>query len=136
MAGSLEFSLLVECCRGSFAHASGPSIAVDGVDWKRFLALARFHRVEGLAWNALSSTSRVDAGCRDELAAAAAGIAAHNLWATAASRKLHAEFEAAAITVFGTLFTGKNVANCAGMYRSVTAKMIGITPAVFTLSGR
>ena len=97
MAGSPEFSLLVKCCRRSFAQASGPSIAVDGVDWKRFAGLARFHRVEGLASNALSSTSRVDAGYRDELAAAAAQIAAHNLWAAAASRGLRDTFEAAGV---------------------------------------
>lgn len=97
MAGSSEFRLLVECCRRSFASASTQPLPVDGVDWNRFLILARFHRVEGLAWNALSSTSHAAAGYRDELAAAAAEIAAHNLRATAASQELCDVFEAAGV---------------------------------------
>ena len=50
-----EFRLAVDCCRLNFGGAAKARNAGE-VDWDLFLDLVRFHRVEGLAWNALSAS--------------------------------------------------------------------------------
>ena len=89
-----EFAFLQECCRWNFPAAARPPIRPPGgLDWQRFVRLARFHRVEGLVWKCLASN---DAGQPEEassaLSAGATAIAASNLQAAAESAALLAEF--------------------------------------------
>lgn len=95
--GSAEFRFLVDCCRRSFADAAFEDcLPPERIDWHRFLRLARFHRVEGLAWNALSANPQaLPEPVRSALAQAASRIAAQNLQAAAACRALLDTFEAA-----------------------------------------
>ncbi|MFL6730246.1 MAG: nucleotidyltransferase family protein [Sphingomicrobium sp.] len=54
---STEFRLIVDCCRRAFAGGRGERSCghlLSAVDWGRFARLARFHRVQGLVWNALA----------------------------------------------------------------------------------
>jgi len=75
----VEFALLTGCCRCNFANSSGEPPKVGGaIDWRRFAELARYHRVQGLAWNALSKGD-VPADVADALSADARSIAAANL---------------------------------------------------------
>jgi hypothetical protein len=75
----VEFALLTGCCRCNFANSSGEPPKVGGaIDWQRFAELARYHRVQGLAWNALSKGD-VPADVADALSADARSIAAANL---------------------------------------------------------
>jgi len=94
---SPEFSLLVRCCRQTFAgERSG---GMDGpVDWDLFLRLARFHRVQGLVAGSLASEKDdAPAGVADALTEDAASIAAANLVAAAESRGLLLDFERAGV---------------------------------------
>jgi hypothetical protein len=95
VTGSSEFRLAVECCACSFRGSEARSLrSAESVDWQRFLELARFHRIEGLAWNALSSSflpEEVEAA----LSEAASAIAAHNLRAANDCRALLGSFAAA-----------------------------------------
>lgn len=71
---------------------------VSGLDWNRLVRLARFHRVQGLVWETLSSISAaLPNGVSRALAADAAEIAAANLQAAAECAALQAEFEAAGV---------------------------------------
>src|SRR6478672_5726263 len=89
--GSAEFRLAVECCRPGDGR---PGIAPAEVDWDDFLRLARFHRIEGLAWHRLGGVRGVPAKTKDALRQDAAAIAAQNLHAAAESRDLLEAFEA------------------------------------------
>lgn len=77
-----EFALLVSCCRWNFATVEAdarPEIPSD-LNWSRFVELARYHRVQGLAWNALAKDSdRLPADARQMLSTDARAIAASNL---------------------------------------------------------
>jgi len=81
-SGSPEFSLLVSCCRWNFANADPgqrPELP-SGVDWTRFVGLARFHRVQGLAWSALAQLAdSVPHDVRRALSSDAKAIAATNM---------------------------------------------------------
>ena len=99
VAQSAEFLLAVECCARSFAPppAAAPAVDLDEVEWPRFLRLVRFHRIEGLAWNALATISDLPDAARAELPDAASAIAVRNLQGAAECRRLLALFEAAKI---------------------------------------
>jgi hypothetical protein len=100
VTGSAEFKLAIECCRSSFRNFAdrGAVPTPAEVDWARFLDLARFHRVEGLAWNYLSAKETgTPEDVRATLSQAASGIAAQNLRASADCRILLEAFEAAKV---------------------------------------
>lgn len=92
MIGSSEFQLAVQCCQANFRARAGAVAPPADVDWDRFLALVRFHRIEGLAWNALGAQSEQPA-----LREAANAIAARNLRAAAECGALAKSFAAAGI---------------------------------------
>jgi hypothetical protein len=98
VTGAAEFCLALECCSRSF---SGSEAATGGrlraVDWDDFLRLVRFHRMEGLAWNALARAPGLPEEAAEPLRQAAAEIAARNLEAAAESRLLLNRFDAAKI---------------------------------------
>jgi Uncharacterised nucleotidyltransferase len=100
MAGSPELSLALECCAWSFSSVThvGADGSLPDIDWSRFLRLVRFHRVEGLAWNYISSSdgSAPDA-VRRALSEAAIRIAAQNLQTSAECRAIHEIFDAAQV---------------------------------------
>jgi hypothetical protein len=95
-----EFRLAIECCRCSFSGDTTSAIAglAENVDWERFAQIARFHRVDGLVFAALSAAG---AAARrptlDVLAAEAAAIAQESLRAGLASRRLLELFDSAGI---------------------------------------
>jgi hypothetical protein len=94
---SREFDLLASCCRWNFPGAESVLTVAADLDWQRLLRLARFHRVQGLAWRALGAIG----GCPDDIAEAlstdAARIALDNLHAAAESRRLLDAFTAAGV---------------------------------------
>ena len=93
---SRELLFVVSCCHSAFARKVEPELAVlePQVDWPMFLRLARFHRVQGLLWNALAGTAPdLPSEIADGLAADAASIAQHNLRAAAESAALLQAFE-------------------------------------------
>ena len=78
---SREFALVASCCRWNFIGASNdrPAVATD-LDWRKVLTIARFHRVQGLVWNAVAPhRSAIPDLIRDELASDARSIAASSL---------------------------------------------------------
>jgi hypothetical protein len=96
---SPELKFAVECCRHNFAGRRDAFEAAPGrdFDWRRFLALARFHRVQGLVWGALGTSETVPGATLEELAVDARTIAAANLRTAAESRELLEDFEAAGV---------------------------------------
>lgn len=92
-----EFRLAVECCRLNFGGAAKAGNAGE-VDWDLFLDLVCFHRIEGLAWNALSaSPSGAPDAVVAKLSKAAKAIAAQNLQAAAECQVLLERFDAAGV---------------------------------------
>jgi len=92
-----EFDFAVECCRCSFAGAKHSAFAPPmNLAWGEFLRLARFHRIEGLAWNALAD-SDLPSERRKELSEMAASIAATNLLAAEECRTLQDRFKGAGV---------------------------------------
>ena len=79
---SPELLLLVDCCRWNFAtsdDADRPAIPKD-LEWGNLVYLARRHRVQGLAWNALAShADHIPSNAKEALSADARLIAATNL---------------------------------------------------------
>jgi hypothetical protein len=95
---SPEFQFLVECCRGAFDVGERPT--VPSLDWPLFLRVARFHRVQGLAWTALGTLGDlVPPEVRDELASDATAIVASNLRLAAECQRLQAAFADSGIAV-------------------------------------
>ena len=95
-------SLAVECCRASFcgARLNRADLPLATIDWSRFLRLARFHRIEGLVWNALSNCAdSMPEAARYALAGHATAIAAHNLTAAADCRELLSRFQAERVPI-------------------------------------
>jgi hypothetical protein len=95
-----EFSLLVECCRLTFAGGSGERAMglARTADWPLFVRLTRHHRVQGLVARSLVSLPRLMPGpVSDELKSDAAEIAARNLRSAAESDCLAKAFAAANI---------------------------------------
>jgi hypothetical protein len=99
VTGSSEFRLAVYCCATSFRGSDArPRLTAANVKWPSFLELARFHRIEGLGWNALASNGlSLPDGVQAALAEAASAIAAHNLRMAADCRALLNAFNGANI---------------------------------------
>jgi len=113
-----ELSLIVNACRAAF---TGERMALDDerVDWPRLLRLARFHRVQGLAWQSLApSASRVPEDLADELAGDARSIARANLKSAAESRRLLMSFEQAGVPCL----TVKGLTLASLVYGSIATK--------------
>jgi hypothetical protein len=92
-----EFRLALDCCRRSFASGAIEPIALPPtIDWAKFLHLISFHRIEGLAWNALSGVE-IPSETRAALAETASAIAVQNLQAGAECRSLLDRFETARV---------------------------------------
>jgi hypothetical protein len=95
---TLEFRLIADCC-SRFGRASEfiePPLPL--LDWDRFLRLARFHRVQGLVWEALAPLSaHIPCHVSPLLAADATDIAADNLRAAVECAELRDEFAAAGV---------------------------------------
>ena len=94
-----EFRLIAECC-GLYGRASPEFTerSLPVLDWNRFLRLARFHRVQGLVWEALAPrAAHIPADVSQSLAADAADIAADNLRAAVECAALQDEFAAAGV---------------------------------------
>jgi hypothetical protein len=121
-SGSPEFSLLVSCCRWNFANADqgqGPEIP-SGVDWAGFVGLARFHRVQGLAWNALAQLADgAPEDARQLLSSDAKAIAATNMAIARECSQLRDDFDRAGTAL---LFV-KGLTVGALAYRSPLLKM-------------
>ena len=93
-----ELQLAAECCRRNFRGAV-PRKLPQPVDWVHFLRLVRFHRIEGLAHLALRDEEAVPRHIAEQLADAAASIAARNLRAAIECRSLLQAFEASGVRV-------------------------------------
>ena len=92
LRGSDEFRFLVTLCRAAFTGDALDEPSPE-LDWSVLTQLAQFHRVQGLAWNALKS-SGIEA---DALAADAQSIVTTNLQIAAESRALRSSFDHAGI---------------------------------------
>jgi len=115
---SRELDLIARCCRWNFPGEDRSLTLSGDLDWQRVVRLARFHRVQGLVWRALSDSG----GCPEEAAEALSGdsarIAAANLVAAAECRRLLAQFTAAQVKL---LFV-KGLTLAALVYGSATSK--------------
>lgn len=99
-SGSPEFRLAVECCRHSFREPPPHDDPVPNqLGWNRFLRLVRFHRIEGLVWNALAGQARLPDAVAGALQQAASAIAAANLHAKADCQRLLLRFEATKVPI-------------------------------------
>lgn len=96
---SFEFAFLAQCCRWNFPGADrAPPVPPARIDWPQFVRLARFHRVQGLAWRALGAGGAAPSDeISDALSGDAASIAASALHAAAECRRLLGEFERARV---------------------------------------
>ena len=95
-----EFRLTAACCAWppSPARAEAVRRAAIGIDWARFLAVVRRHRVEGLVAAALAESGVVaGAPAADALAAAGRSTARDNLLLAAEAARAGAAFDEAAI---------------------------------------
>jgi len=80
--GSAELALLVTCCSWNFATAEAKARPDPPPDlkWPRFVNLARFHRVQGLVWNALAQPAQaLPEDVKEMLSSDARAIVATNL---------------------------------------------------------
>ncbi len=92
---SPEFELAAAAIRLSFKHGRPKSDAlpVDGIDWSKFLALAKRHRIQALVWDALGKQpSDIPGIAAHSLSSQAASIVGHNLRTAAESASLLAAF--------------------------------------------
>jgi hypothetical protein len=94
---SRELGMLANCCRWNFPGAESVLTVPPDLDWQRLLRLARFHRVQGLAWRALGASGACHDDITDALSADAARIALDNLQAAAESRRLLEAFTVAGV---------------------------------------
>lgn len=96
-----EFALLTACCRWPASPARDDDIrtrAAEPINWLAFVALARRHRVEGLAQRALKEAGiALPEGPSQELAARASDIAMQNLLQAAETLRISQSLEAAGI---------------------------------------
>lgn len=113
-----ELRLLADALKANFSDERPALRPHDDVDWKRFLQLAQFHRVEGLAARGLSESDFVPADIRSALSSAAAAIAAQNLRAATECVRLQQSFAEAGIPI---LFV-KGLALGARAYESAWTK--------------
>ena len=97
---SAPFVLLTACCRwpASGERDANVRAAADGVDWTQFAALARRHRVEGLAHEALFRADvQPPPTVAEDLIARAGEIARQGLLMAAQAARLQQAFDAAGI---------------------------------------
>ncbi|MEO7364955.1 MAG: nucleotidyltransferase family protein, partial [Sphingomicrobium sp.] len=97
---SVEFQLMVECCRAAFAADEMPIVGemAATVDWHRFVWNARFHRVQGLVWHSLcSARAQMPPEHAAALSADAEAIVTSNLQMAVEARDLSADFEKAGL---------------------------------------
>lgn len=95
-----EFSLAVACCRWAYSGEGADSVGrlADMVEWGGFLAACRRHRVQGLAWHALSKLGlSPPAPVQIALAGDARAIADQGLQSASESARLARAFQAAGI---------------------------------------
>lgn len=107
-----EFRFAATCCRWAFAGGPADAILAGArhVDWDRFAAVARRHRVEGLVWYSLDGLGvEMPDAIADRLSTTARAIAEHGLRATAESARLFGAFDRAGIAIlfFKGLTLGK-----------------------------
>jgi hypothetical protein len=97
----VEFDLAVACCRRAFAKEDAEQDIhqlAAGVDWGRFVRCVRFHRIEGLAWNALwSAEVVVPKNVAQALSADAEAIVAANLQIAVEMEALRSDFAKARV---------------------------------------
>ncbi len=94
-----EFGLLAACCRWPASVARNEDLAARSagpLDWDQFVALARRHRVEGLAQRALKEAG-VTIPPAAALAARAADIAVQNLVQAGETLRISRSLEAAGV---------------------------------------
>jgi hypothetical protein len=94
----IEFRLALTASRWAYAADSGDAVArlAADVDWARFVGTCQRHRVQGLAWHALSGLQvAVPAAVRIALAGDAMTIAETGLRAAEESKRLIAAFDGA-----------------------------------------
>ena len=114
-----EFALLLRCCQWNFAERPDERPELSGtLDWPHFVELARFHRVQGLAWNALAQ-GPAPPDAAEALSAEARSIAATNLASARECSELVRAFARADIPLL--FLKGLTVAALA--YRSPMLKM-------------
>lgn len=94
----LEFALAVECCApGADRAATAKQFAAD-VDWTRFLALCRRHRIQGVVWHAIERFGLVPPeDVASQFAADAVQIATDGLKSAGTAGTLLVEFTIAGI---------------------------------------
>jgi hypothetical protein len=96
----IEFALAVACCRWAYSGEGENELRrlAEAVDWGCFLKACRRHRVQGLAWQALSGLDiALPAPVRIALAGDARAIAEHGLRAARESARLTAAFRDAGL---------------------------------------
>lgn len=117
---SPELRFLAECCRLNFVGpAGGPCPAASGLNWTLFPDLARFHRVQGLAWRGLQQVDDAPSHAIALLAPYARSLAATNLAIARECQELLRLFEQAGVPL---LFV-KGLTVAALAYRSPMLKM-------------
>lgn len=95
-----EFGLALACCRWTYAGDSEDAVKhlAAKADWGRFVHTCQRHRVQGLAWHALSGVAvDVPAAGRVALSGDARTIAQHGLLAAQESERLRAAFDEAGL---------------------------------------
>ena len=93
---SRELQLALDCCRRGFSSRESRSDLNlnTGADLHRFLRLTRFHRIQGLAWNAIApQRAQIPSEVADALSQDAIAIAASNLASASEAKRLNSQFE-------------------------------------------
>jgi hypothetical protein len=95
-----EFALMVACCRWTWSTEGADEVRglAGAVDWGAFLRACRRHRVQGLAWHALTGLNvALPAPVQVALGGDARAIAEHGLRAAKESARLASAFFAAGL---------------------------------------
>ena len=96
----LEFALAVECCAPAADRAAKAKQFADNVDWTRFLALCRRHRIQGVVWRAIERFGLVlPEDIASQFAADAVQIATDGLKSASTAARLLGEFTNAGIPI-------------------------------------
>lgn len=90
-----EFALAVECCGpGATGRSDRAAQLAETVDWRRFLATCRRHRIQGLAWRAIGQFGLAPpADVAGQLESDAVQVATDGLKAASISLQLLDNFE-------------------------------------------
>ena len=98
MHRSRELDLLLSLLQASVSERAPSQFDAGPIDWDAFLALARFHRVQGLVWRELAADKQaVPAPVAEALAMESRAIAAANLRAVQAAAELSGRFSGAGL---------------------------------------